>query len=120
MLRETTPLTGGFILPFDTSHFRKKRLTTGYHTQSNRFTELADGGQVSSAKNMNMRLSKISNDEAKMSNRVNYLDKMQTQINKKIKETRVKAQKVHEIKGINEKHFIERIFRQQEEDANLI
>ena len=46
-----------------------------------------------------------------MSNRVNYLESIQNRILKKIKETRVKAKKVQEIKGVNEQNFLERIVR---------
>ena len=60
---------------------------------------------------MNRRLSKVDDEETKMSNRVNYLESIQSRILKKIKETRVKSKKVLEIKGMNEQSFLDRIGR---------
>ena len=50
---------------------------------------------------------------------MNYLESIQNRILKKIKETRVKAKKVNEIKGLNEQNFLDRILRDKESMAEL-
>ena len=52
--------------------------------------------------NVNTRLVQLANDEQKILNRVNLLESEQNRILKKVEETRLKANKITEIKAVNE------------------
>ena len=60
---------------------------------------------------MNTRLNKLNTDEIKIKNRVNHLEQEELRILKKLEQTRVKAERIHEIKVANDQNFLARIHR---------
>ena len=52
-------------------------------------------------------------DEIKIKNRVNHLEQEELRILKKLEQTRVKAEKIHEIKVANDQNFLARMHREK-------